>query len=334
LLAGLLAGQKVFTVLDGDSSLRSRPMLRVVEPLRKMGAEIHGRNQGRFLPLVFTPASGELEPIDYQLEVASAQVKSAVMIAALRARGAVRLGGAIGSRDHTERLFDHLQLPLRRDNSSLIVEPVDTVPAFELTVPGDISSAAFFVAGALVCGRELLVENCGLNPSRLGFIDVLNRMGARIEVVEQYRSGGEPVGSLRVLPAQLQGVEVGAEVVPSCIDELPLLAGLAAFARGVTRIHGAGELRHKESDRLAAVARLFTSLGGRIELSEDGFTVEGPQSLKCGRVDPRGDHRIAMAAAGLSAGIRNGVTVLGFEAAEVSFPDFVGRFRALGGVVS
>ena len=334
LFAGLLAGQKVLTVLNGDSSLRSRPMLRVVEPLRRMGAEIHGRNGGRNLPLVFAPAAGELLPVDCRLEISSAQVKSALMIAALRAQGEVRLGGAIDSRDHTERLFDYLELPLRREGSWLIVEPVDAVPAFELTVPGDISSAAFFIAGALVCGKELLVENCGLNPSRIGFLDVLKRMGAHIEMLEQDRSGGEPVGSLRVLPGPLRGAEVGPEAIPSCIDEVPLLALLGAFARGITRIRGAGELRHKESDRLAAVARLLSALGGRIDLSVDGFTVEGPQSLRSGQIDPKGDHRIAMAAAALSPGIRDGVTVRGFEAAAVSFPDFVGMFRALGGEVS
>ena len=334
LLAGLLAGQGMLTVLSGDSSLRSRPMLRVVDPLREMGAEIHGRSGGRYLPLVFAPGSGGLSPIDYRLEVPSAQVKSALMIAALRAGRAVRLGGAIGSRDHTERLFDFLRLPLRRSGSHLTVEPADAVPSFELSVPGDISSAAFFIAGALVCGGELVVEQCGVNPTRLGFIDVLRRMGARIEMEEQPSSGGEPVGRLRVAPGALQGVEVGAESIPSLVDEVPLLALLAAFADGITRVRGAGELRHKESDRLEAVARLFASLGGRIELSKEGFTVEGPQTLKSGRVDPRGDHRIAMAAACVSPGIRDGVTVEGFEAAEVSFPNFVGMFQQLGGEVS
>ena len=334
LLAGMLAGQRVLTILNGDSSLRSRPMLRVVEPLRRMGAEIHGRNQGRYLPLVFAPTVDELQAIDYPLEVPSAQVKSAIMIAALRARGEVRIRGSLDSRDHTERLFETLGLPLRRDGSQLTVQPVDSVPAFELTVPGDISSAAFFIAGALIAGKELLVENCGLNPSRFGFLDVLKRMGARIEVQECNPSGGEPVGNLHVLPGELSGVEVEPESIPSCIDEVPLLAVLGAFAKGVTRIRGAGELRHKESDRLEAVARLLSALGGRVELTEDGFILEGPQSLESGRVDPRGDHRIAMAAAVLSAGIREGVTVHGFEAAEVSFPDFVGAFRALGGEVS
>jgi 3-phosphoshikimate 1-carboxyvinyltransferase len=256
------------------------------------------------------------------------------MVAALRAGQAVRLGGKIGSRDHTERLFDFLRLPLHRDGSHLTVEPADAVPSFELSVPGDISSAAFFIAGALVCGGELVVEQCGVNPTRLGFIEVLKRMGARIELEELLSSGGEPVGRLRVVPGALQGVEVGAEAIPSLVDEVPLLALLAAFANGITRVRGAGELRHKESDRLEAVARLFASLGGRIELSDEGFTVEGPQTLKSGRVDPRGDHRIAMAAASVSPGIRDGVTVEGFEAAEVSFPNFVGMFRQLGGEVS
>jgi 3-phosphoshikimate 1-carboxyvinyltransferase len=275
-----------------------------------------------------------LEPIDYRLEIPSAQVKSALMIASLRAEGVVRLGGAVDSRDHTERLFDYLELPLRRENSGLTLEPVEAVPPFDLTVPGDISSAAFFIASALVCGRELLVEKCGLNPTRLGFIDVLKRMGARIETEETHRSGGEPVGNLRVLPGPIHGVDVAAAEIPSCIDEIPLLAGLAAFAEGTTRVRGAEELRHKESDRLAAVSRLLTALGGGIDLSRDGFTVEGPQSLKSGRVDSGGDHRMAMAAASLSPGIPGGVAVQGFEAAEVSFPDFVGTFRELGGEVS
>jgi 3-phosphoshikimate 1-carboxyvinyltransferase len=159
-------------------------------------------------------------------------------------------------------------------------------------------------------------------------------MGARLEVREGGPSGAEPAGSLSVLPGQLRGVEVGAGSIPACIDEVPLLAVLAAFAHGVTRISGAGELRHKESDRLAAVARLFSVLGGRIELTEDGFIVEGPQQFTSGLIDPKGDHRIAMTAAVLSAGIRGGVTVVGIEAAEVSFPDFVGMFRALGGEVA
>jgi 3-phosphoshikimate 1-carboxyvinyltransferase len=334
LLSGLLAGQKQFTVLSGDASLSSRPMLRVVEPLRRMGAGIGGRNGGRNLPLAFLPSSGSLEAIDYRLEVSSAQVKSALMLAALRAEGPVRLGGAIESRDHTERLFAYLDLPVRRQGAELTVDPVAEVPSFELTVPGDISSAAFFIAASLICGKEIEVAGCGLNPSRLGFIDLLRRMGAGFQIEQTDESGGEPRGNLKVLPASLSGVEVRPAEIPACIDELPLIAVLGAFARGSTRVRGAEELRHKESDRLAAVARLLSSVGGRIELTSDGFVMQGPQELRSGRVDSRGDHRVAMAAAVLGAGIRGGVTVSGFEAAEVSFPDFVGMFRALGGEVS
>ena len=334
LLAGQLAGQKLFAVLNGDGSLRSRPMLRVVEPLREMGACITGRNQGANLPLVFAPARGGLRPIEYRLTVSSAQVKSALMFAALRAEGTVRIGGAIDSRDHTERLFDFLGLPLRRSPQWLTLEPAAEVPCFELTVPGDVSSAAFPIAAALIGGGELLVEDCGLNPSRLGFVEVLKRMGARIEMEEQRRTGGEPVGYLRILPGPLRAVEVQPEEVPSCIDELPLLAVLGAFAEGTTVVRGAGELRHKESDRLEAVARLLAAVGGCVELAQDGFALQGPQSLASGRVDPKGDHRIAMAGAVLGAGIPGGVTVAGFEAAAVSFPDFVAAFRALGGEVS
>ncbi|MBN2552966.1 MAG: 3-phosphoshikimate 1-carboxyvinyltransferase [Spirochaetales bacterium] len=334
LLTGLLAGQRLFAVLNGDSSLRSRPMLRVVEPLRQMGADIRGRNQGANLPLVFAPARGELRPIEHRLAVASAQVKSALMFAALRAEGRVRIGGAIGSRDHTERLFEFLALPLQRSPRWLTLEPAAEVPCFELTVPGDISSAAFPIAAALIGGGELLVEDCGLNPSRLGFVEVLKRMGARIEIEEQRSNGGEPVGALKILPGPLSAVEVEPEEVPSCIDELPLLAVLGAFAEGTTVVRGAGELRHKESDRLEALARLLSAVGGRVELTEDGFALQGPQSLASGRVDAKGDHRIAMAAAVLGAGIPGGVTVAGFEAAAVSFPDFPGMFRALGGEVS
>jgi len=334
LLSGILAGRRMFTVLSGDDSLRARPMLRVVQPLRAMGAAIDGREHGRYLPLVFASDSGPLLSADIELEVASAQVKSALMFAALRAESTVRLGGALASRDHTERIFDHLGLPMWWRHGRLNVDPVEEVPAFQIDVPGDLSSAAFFLTAALISGGQLTVEQCGLNPTRLGFVHVLQRMGAEIRLEQCGSSGGEPSGRLHVSPATLRGVEIGGDMIPSCIDEIPLLAVVGCFANGATIVRGAGELRLKESDRLAAVARLLKSVGGAIELSEDGFTVEGPQSLYAGRVDPGGDHRIAMAAAVLGAAIPEGVAVSGFECAEVSFPDFLATFRALGGEVS
>jgi 3-phosphoshikimate 1-carboxyvinyltransferase len=331
LLSGLLAGLPLYAVLTGDASLRSRPMLRVVEPLRSMGARIEGRAGGRLPPLSLLPGGGSLAPLRYELPVASAQVKSALLLAALRAEGESSLGGELGSRDHTERLFDFLGVPLRRQQGRLLCQPPRSIPAFELTVPGDPSSAAFFLAAALICGRELEVEGCGLNPTRLGFIDVLRRMGAVIETETLENQGGEPVGRLVLRPGPLQATEVSAAEIPSLVDEVPLLAVLGAFARGRTVVRGAEELRHKESDRLQAIARLLGAVGGRVERFADGFALEGPQKLRSGLIEPGGDHRIAMAAAVLASGISGGAEVQGFESAAVSFPDFLATYRALGG---
>jgi len=331
LLCGLLAGQRMHAVLSGDASLRARPMLRVVEPLRSMGARIEGRDGGRLAPLALLAGGGTLRALRYDLPVPSAQVKSALLLAALRADGESSLGGALDSRDHTERLLGFLGLSLGLTDGRLRITPPSALPAFELEVPGDPSSAAFFLAAALVSGRELEVTGCGLNPTRLGFVRVLVRMGARVEELVEAQRGGEPVGRLRLHPGVLQGATVQAEEVPALIDEIPLIAVLGAFARGRTVVRGAGELKHKESDRLQAIGRLLQAVGGSVELAEDGFAVEGPQALAGGTVDSAGDHRIAMAAAVLAAGIPGGVEVRGFEAAAVSFPDFLSTFRALGG---
>jgi 3-phosphoshikimate 1-carboxyvinyltransferase len=332
LLCGLLAGQPVHSVLSGDASLRERPMLRVVEPLRAMGARIEGRDGGRLAPLSLLAGSGTLRALHYDLPVPSAQVKSALLLAALRADGQSSLGGALDSRDHTERLLDFLGLPLGRQAGRLRLAPPPSIPSFELEVPGDVSSAAFFLTAALLSGRSLEVGGCGLNPTRLGFARVLSRMGARLEELPEGHSGGEPVGRLRLQPGELTGATVEAGEVPTLIDEIPLIAVLGAFARGRTEVRGAGELKHKESDRLQAIGRLLKAVGGRLEPAGDGFAVEGPQPLRSGTVDSGGDHRIAMAAAVLGAGIAGGVEVRGFESAAVSFPDFLAAFRALGGV--
>jgi 3-phosphoshikimate 1-carboxyvinyltransferase len=335
LLVGALAGRPLYAVLSGDASLCSRPMLRVVEPLRAMGARIEGRAGGRLAPLTLLPGSGRLQALRYDLPVPSAQVKSALLLAALRADGESSFGGQLASRDHTERLLSFLGVPPRAEGGRLLVAPARSLPAFELEVPGDPSSAAFFLTAALLSGRQLEVKGCALNPTRLGFVQVLRRMGARIEAVPEASQGGEPVGRLLLQAGELEGELAAAAVeaaeVAALIDEIPLIAVLGAFARGSTRVRGAEELRHKESDRLQAVSRLLEAVGGRVELVGDGFEVEGPQRLHAGTVDPRGDHRIAMAAAVLGAGIPDGVSVSGFEAAAVSFPDFVAAWRGLGG---
>ena len=335
LLSGMLAGLPLFAVMTGDASLAARPMARVVEPLRSMGARIEARARGTLAPLGFLPGTGTLRPLSWDLPVASAQVKGALVLAALRAEGPSLIGGRIDSRDHTERMLGTgLGLGVRLESGRLRVEPARALPGFEITVPGDISSAAFFIAGALVSGRELLVRGCGLNPTRLAFLDVIRRMGARVETSEAECSLGEPQGTVRVSPGRLRAASIGPDEVPGLIDEVPLIAVLGLFAEGVTEVRGADELRHKESDRLAAVVRLAAALGGAIEPLADGFRVEGPQRLAGGTVDPEGDHRIAMAAAVAGAGTEAGVRVTDIECARVSYPDFVRDYRSLGGTVT
>jgi 3-phosphoshikimate 1-carboxyvinyltransferase len=334
LMSGLLAGQNLLAVITGDDSLVRRPMARVVQPLRRMGARIEGRDSGRLAPLCFLPGTGSLQPLSWNLEVPSAQVKSCLLFAALRAAGPSTLTGAVASRDHTERMLRALGVALEARDSMLCVKPVERLPGFEAEVPGDVSSASFLVAGSLITGGELEIRGCGVNPTRLGFIEAARRMGASVQVVEERTSLGEPIGTIRVRAGDLAGTEVGAEEVPELIDEVPLLAVLGLFARGVTRVRGAAELRVKESDRLSMIRRMTEALGGEIEMFEDGFAVEGPQALRSGVVNPEGDHRIAMAAAVAGAGIAGGVRVPGFDCSRVSYPDFIRDFTSLGGQVA
>ena len=334
LLSGLLAGLPIFSVLTGDPSLLGRPMDRVVQPLRQMGARIEGRQGGKYAPLCFLPGSGSLQPLTYSLPVPSAQVKSCLLLAGLRAAGVSRISGKIHSRDHTERILEALGARLERRGEELVLTPPEKLPAFEARVPGDVSSSAFFIAASVISGCSLRVSGCGINPTRGGFLNVLRRMGAEVRSTQEVMSLGEPVGTLQVSEGSLSGTRIGAEEVPELIDEVPLLAVLGLFCRGVTEVRGAGELRFKESDRLMMISRLAEALGGSIEVFDDGFAVEGPQTLRSGTVDPMGDHRIAMAAAVAAAGIPDGVRVLGFECAAVSYPDFVRDFVSLGGEVA
>jgi 3-phosphoshikimate 1-carboxyvinyltransferase len=334
LLSGLLAGLPIFAVLTGDRSLLGRPMARVVQPLREMGARIEGRDGGRYAPLCFLPGSGELAPLFYCLPVPSAQVKSCLVLAALRAGGNSRISGKIHSRDHTERMLNALEVRVETNADGITLHPPLKVPAFQIEVPGDLSSASFFIAAALISGRRLLARGCGVNPTRAGFLNVVRRMGARVETRQDKLSLGEPAGSVEVTGGALTGVRIEAEEIPELIDEVPLLAVLGLFSKGITEVRGAEELRLKESDRLDMIAQLVQELGGQVEIFEDGFAVEGPQELRAGEIDPKGDHRIAMAAAVAAAGIPQGVRVRGFECAAVSYPDFAKDFSALGGEVT
>lgn len=320
LLAGILAGQRGSFELVGDESLSRRPMERIAEPLRRMGAAVATTDGTPPLRI----AGAELEAIDYLLPVASAQVKSAVLLAGLNARGRTSVVEPLPTRDHTEIMLAAAGARLARRGNGASVERAERLELDALEVPGDFSSAApFIVAATLLAGSELVIQGVGLNPRRTGLIDVLERMGARIAVFNRRHAGGELVGDLEVRSAELTATAVVPDEVPLLVDELPLFALAAAHARGDSSVAGAQELRVKETDRVDMVVTALRALGVRAEAREDGFRVRGvPSRPRGGAVDSGGDHRIAMlgAVAGLSS--RDGVEVRGAEAVAVSFPGF------------
>jgi 3-phosphoshikimate 1-carboxyvinyltransferase len=321
LLPGWLAGQPAGRwTLDGDESIRRRPVDRVVDPLRRMGALIECRDE-RLAPL--TVRGADLRGIRFELPVASAQVKSCVLIAGLLAEGRTTVIERLRSRDHTERMLVACGVPLESRDGRVSVVPVERLQLPEVAVPGDISSAAFpLVAASLVPGSELRIEQVGVNPTRTGLLDLLRRMGGAVEVVDRRMVGFEPVADLVVRNAPLEAASVGEEAVPLLIDELPLVALLGAFAEGTTVVTGAEELRHKESDRIATVVEGLRALGASIEARPDGFAVEGAGELRGGVIEAAGDHRIAMLGAVAGLASRAGVELRGAEAAQVSYPGF------------
>ena len=341
LLPGWLAGQPGGSwTLDGDESIRRRPVDRIAEPLTLMGAEISARD-GRLPPLEVRGSA--LRGIEYRLPVASAQVKSCVLLAGLLADGPTTVVEARPTRDHTERMLRgagvavttedagtsitvHGELPSRR----ITIEPPRSVRPRKLTVPGDFSSAAFMiVAAALVGGSEVRMEGVGINPGRIGLLGILTRMGAAIEVIETAAAGQEPVATVVARSGPLQATRVTGGEVPLAIDELPLVALAGCFADGVTVVSGAEELRHKESDRIATVVAGIGALGGQIEATEDGFAVTGTGGLRGGALDAAGDHRLAMLGAVAGLASREGAEVSGFEAAGISYPGFAGDLATL-----
>jgi 3-phosphoshikimate 1-carboxyvinyltransferase len=320
LLAGLLAGAGVEATLDGDMSLRRRPMERVAKPLRAMGAAVEttdGRAPVRVHPAVLRAAS-------ISLDVASAQLKSAVLLAALSAVGRTDVSEPALSRDHTERMLESMGVEIARSGTSVALAGPVVPRAVDVVVCGDASSAAFFaVAAAVVRGSDLVVEDVCLNPTRIGFVDVLRRMGASVELRVTEDRAGEPVGMLRARgSAELRGVEIGAQEIPGCIDELPVLAVAAAFAKGATVIRGASELRVKESDRIASVAAMLRALGAVVEEAPDGMRIEGCALRGGARIKTHGDHRLVMAAAVAALACREPVEIEEPEAAAVSFSNF------------
>jgi 3-phosphoshikimate 1-carboxyvinyltransferase len=331
LVAGLVAPGPGDVVLDGDASLRRRPMERVAEPLRAMGARIETTDG----TAPVTVRGARLVGVDWTLRVPSAQVKSSILLAGLRAHGTTRVREPLATRDHTERMLPSFGVPVARAGGTIVVEGRRRLVGSDVPLPGDPSSAAFFVVAALlVPGSSILVRDVGTNPTRTGFLAVLRRMGAAIDVVDTREIAGEPRATLHVRSARLRATAIAPEEVPGAIDELPILCIAAALAEGETTLAGAAELRVKESDRLAAIAQL-AQLGVALQTTADGLVIQGTggKRLRQGRIDARGDHRIAMAfgVAGLVAD--GGVEIADPECVEVSFPGFFQRLRDLGGCV-
>jgi len=327
LLLGILAGQKVAATLTGDASLRRRPMRRVTEPLRAMGAEITQR--GDTLPV--TIRGGRLRDLTYTSPVASAQVKSAILFAALTGRVAATIREPYRSRDHTERLFAHLGLDIHDRAGAIVFAPAvrpSGLPALDLSIPGDISSAAFLVAAAVLADAgELVVENVGVNPTRTGALVVLARMGAAVDRINLRDAGGEPVADLVVRPAALRGTDVTAAEVPTLVDEVPILAVVASRARGQTVFRDVGELRVKESNRLELVAANLRAVGVKAEAQGNDLHVEGGDAPPRGRVDTAHDHRLAMAFAVLGTVRGAKITLSERQSVAISYPDFFRDLR-------
>jgi len=320
LLSGLLAGRPFESELDGDASLRKRPMQRIIDPLRSMGAQIESKSGNGVAPL--TIRGGGLRGIEYSMPVASAQVKSAILLAALQADGTTTLIEPQKSRDHTEVMLRGFGAQVAVEDRKISLAGGQELSAQEVRIPGDISSAAFFlVAAAMIPGSDLTIRNVGCNPTRDGVMIILRRMGAAIEYLNQRVEAGEPVADLRVRGGGLKGVDVGPELVARTIDEYPVLAVAAALADGVTTFSDVKELRYKESDRIAAMSAGLRALGVAVEAREDGMTIRGGK-LKGGAVESCGDHRIAMSFAIAALASAEGVAIDDAACVDISFPSF------------
>lgn len=320
LMLGLLAGTDFHSVMAGDESIARRPMKRIVEPLRLMGADIRGRANGHFTPLAVQGTA--LQAIDYTMPVASAQVKSAVLLAGLSARGTTTVHEPVPSRDHTEIMLKHFGADISRDGDVISLSGGQELRAAHVQVPGDISSAAFMIGAALIAeGSEIQLENVGVNPTRTGLLDVFKAMGADIQA-SGHTSEGEQAADLTVRSTSLRGTDIGGDVIPRLIDEIPLIALVATQAHGKTVIRDAEELRVKETDRIQAVVTELKKLGADIEATEDGMVIQGPTPLTGAAMNSYGDHRLGMMAA-VAALIADGpVTIDDPGCISISYPNF------------
>ncbi len=328
LLCGILAGQSFASVMNGDASIQKRPMGRVIKPLREMGASIEGKSDN-YCPLRIYPS--ELCGIEYRLPVASAQLKSAILLAGLYAEGQTTIIEPAPSRDHTERMFRALGVEIETHGNVITLDPPEDLHAVDITVPADISSAAFFlVAGVIVPGSELTIKNVGVNPTRTGILDVLRSMGADI-AEEHFCDHAEPICDLTVRHSALHGIEIGGSIIPRLIDELPVIAVAAAFAEGETVIRDAQELKVKESNRISAMVAELTKAGVDIEETDDGMIIRGGRRPRGATFDTYQDHRIAMSLAVLALAAEGASRITAPEVVAISYPDFFDTLQQLGG---
>ncbi|MDG5470640.1 3-phosphoshikimate 1-carboxyvinyltransferase [Jeotgalibacillus sp. ET6] len=327
LLLGILAGLPFHSVVIGDDSIATRPMRRVTDPLKQMGANIDGRENGQYTPISIR--GGKLSPIEFVMPLASAQLKSAIIFAGLQAEGATTIIEPEKTRDHTERMIKHFGGSIKREHNRLTIEGGQQFKGQTVQVPGDISSAAFFLAaGAAVKGSELMLTDVGVNPTRDGMIDVLIKMGADLTIHTEEEKA-EPVANLLIKSSQLKAIDIGGSIIPKLIDEIPIIALLATQANGTTTIRNAEELKVKETNRIDAVVQELKKLGADIEATEDGMKIHGPAPLHGGRVSSRGDHRIGMMLAVASLLTGEEVQIENFEAISVSYPDFLSHLETI-----
>ena len=332
LITGILAGQNFGAVLDGDASIRRRPMKRIIDPLRRMGAGIESEKGNDCAPLRITPAP--LHGIDYLSPTASAQVKSCILLAGLYAEGKTSVTERALSRNHTELMLSgfgaRISSEKTPDGWKASIDPGVPLHACDLCVPGDISSAAYFMAAALILpGSELMIRNVGVNPSRCGILEAVRQMGGRIRVLDRRTQGGEDAADLLVSSSGLHGIEIGGELIPALIDEIPILAVLAAFADGTTVIRDAAELRVKESDRIETTTRALRAMGARVTPSPDGMIIEGGAPLKGSVIDSCLDHRIAMSMAVAALAAEGPVTIKDADCVGISYPSFYSDLEGL-----
>jgi 3-phosphoshikimate 1-carboxyvinyltransferase len=328
ILAGLLSGQNFSSVITGDEYLLKRPMRRIIKPLQMMNAKISGTRKGT-APLKIGAIKRPLKSMNYLLPVASAQVKTAVLLAGIFAMGTTTVIEPVPTRDHTERM---LNLPIKEFGGKryISVDKHLEFPAVRMTIPGDPSTAAFFIVAALITAdSELVIKNMSLNPTRAAFLNVLKRMNADIEIFDKRESGSEPMGSVRVRSSKLRGCSVDRWDIPLIIDEIPILSVAGACADGVFNVRDAGELRYKESDRIRATVDNLTAMGIRVEEREDGFSVEGGRLRGGTTLDSFGDHRIAMASVVAALAADDEITVHNSDAANVSFPGFMDTLESV-----